>query len=212
MNPFEEGRNPVMVPIDERPTATTGDDGDGEPPAGVRVSPFSMSRMPAFNDSEQSIDDDGPADDAEDVPSMVGSDDVIDVTDPVDDIDDVERSVDPVATDVDGDGDTNKADAAGETVAHAGGLDPMAVAALALSWMPLVGVVLGFVSFMRYSRGRYDRGRWLAVLAIVVSLALLALAAAVYVYETRTMGSPAPTVSTGVYVDRTPSPSAVSTA
>jgi hypothetical protein len=38
----------------------------------------------------------GPADDAEDVPSMVGSDDVIDVTDPVDDIDDVERSVDPV--------------------------------------------------------------------------------------------------------------------
>jgi hypothetical protein len=97
-------------------------------------------------------------------------------------------------------------------VAHAGGLDPMAVAALALSWMPLVGVVLGFVSFMRYSRGRYDRGRWLTVLAIVVSLALLALAAAVYVYEMRAMGSPAPTVSSGVYVDRTPSPSAVSTA
>jgi hypothetical protein len=209
MNPFEEGRNPVMVPIDERPDATSGDDGDGEPPAGVRVSPFSMSRMPAFNDSEQSIDDDGPADDAEDVPSTVGSDDVADGAAPVDD---VERPVEPVATDVDGDGDTNKADAAGETVAHAGGLDPMAVAALALSWMPLVGVVLGFVSFMRYSRGRYDRGRWLAVLAIVVSLALLALAAAVYVYETRTMGSPAPTVSTGVYVDRTPSPSAVSTA
>jgi hypothetical protein len=67
-----------------------------------------------------------------------------DVTAPVDD---VERPVEPVATDVDGDGDTNKADAAGETVAHAGGLDPMAVAALALSWMPLVGVVLGFVSF-----------------------------------------------------------------
>jgi hypothetical protein len=207
MNPFEEGRNPVMVPIDERPDAIAGYDGDGEPPAGVRVSPFSMSRMPAFNDSEQSIDDDGPADDAEDVPSTVGSDDVADGAAA---IDDVERPVEPVATDVDGDGDTNKAEAACETVAHAGGLDPMAVAALALSWMPLVGVVLGFVSFMRYSRGRYDRGRWLAVLAIVVSLALLA--AAVYVYETRTMGSPALTVATGVYVDRTPSPSAVSTA
>jgi hypothetical protein len=209
MNPFEEGRNPVMVPIDERHGATTGYDGGGEPPAGVRVSPFSMSRMPDFNDAEQSIDDDGHADDAEDVPSTVGSDDVADGAATVDD---VERPVEPASTDVDGDGDTNKADAAGDPVAHAGGLDPMAVAALALSWMPLVGVVLGFVSFMRYSRGRYDRGRWLAVLAIVVSLALLALAAAVYVYEMRTMGSPAPTVSSGVYVDRTPSPSAVSTA
>jgi hypothetical protein len=144
MNPFEEGRNPVMVPIDERHGATAGYDGGGEPPAGVRVSPFSMSRMPDFNDAEQSIDDDGHADDAEDVPVTVGDDDVIDVTAPVDD---VERPVEPVATDVDGDGDANKADAAGETVAHAGGLDPMAVAALALSWMPLVGVVLGFVSF-----------------------------------------------------------------
>jgi hypothetical protein len=209
MNPFEEGRNPVMVPIDERHGATAGYDGGGEPPADVRVSPFSMSRMPDFNDAERSIDDDGHADDAEDVPVTVGDAGVIDVTAPVDD---VERPVEPVATDVDGDGDANKADAAGETVAHAGGLDPMAVAALALSWMPLVGVVLGFVSFTRYSRGRYDRGRWLAVLAIVVSLALLALAAAAYVYEMRTMGSPAPTVSSGVYVDRTPSPSAVSTA
>lgn len=209
MNPFEEGRNPVMVPIDERHGATAGYDGGGEPPTGVRVSPFSMSRMPDFNDAEQSIDDDGRADDAEDVPSTVGSDDVADSAATVDD---VERPVEPVATGVDGDGVAVTAGADGDPVAHAGGLDPMAVAALALSWMPLVGVVLGFVSFTRYSRGRYDRGRWMAVLAIVVSLALLALAAAVYVYETRTMGSPAPMVNGGVYVDRTPSPSAVSTA
>ena len=209
MNPFKDGRNPVMVPIDEQPGSTAGDDGADGSPAGVRVSPFSMSRMPDFNDAEQSIDADGHADDAEDVPSTVGDDGVIDVTAPVDD---AERPVEPVATDVDGDGVAVTAATDVDPAPRAGGLDPMAVAALALSWMPLVGVVLGFVSFIRYSRGRYDRGRWLTVLAIVVSLALLALAAAVYVYEMRTMGSPAPTVSSGVYVDRTPSPSAVSTA
>jgi hypothetical protein len=209
MNPFEEGRNPVMVPIDEQPDATAGYDGAGGSPTGVRVSPFSMSRMPAFDDSEQSIDDDGHADDADDVPVTVSDDDVIDVTAPVDG---VERPVDPAATDVDGDGVAVTAATDVDPAPRAGGIDPMAVAALALSWMPLAGVVLGFVSFTRYSRGRYDRGRWLAVLAIVVSLALLALAAAAYVYEMRTMGSPAPTVSSGVYVDRTPSPSAASTA
>lgn len=209
MNPFEEGRNPVMVPIDEQPDATTVDDGDSGSPTGVRVSPFSMSRMPAFDDSEQSIDDDGHADGADDVPVTVSEDDVVDVTAPVDG---VERPVDTAATDVDGDGVAITAATDVDPAPRAGGLDPMAVAALALSWMPLAGVVLGFVSFTRYSRGRYDRGRWLAVLAIVVSLALLALAAAVYVYEMRTMGSPAPTASSGVYVDRSPSPSAVSTA
>lgn len=209
MNPFEEGRNPVMVPIDEQPDATTVDDGAGGSPAGVRVSPFSMSRMPAFDDSEPSNDDDGHADDTDDVPVTVSDDGVIDVTAPVDG---VERPVDPAATDVDGDGVAITAATDVDPAPRAGGLDPMAVAALALSWMPLAGVVLGFVSFMRYSRGRYDRGRWLAVLAIVVSLALLALAAAVYVYEMRTMGSPASSVSSGVYVDRSPSPSAVSTA
>lgn len=209
MNPFEEGRNPVMVPIDEQPDATTVDDGDSGSPTGVRVSPFSMSRMPAFDDSEQSIDDDGHADGADDVPVTVSEDDVVDVTAPVDG---VERPVDPAATDVDGDGVAITAATDVDPAPRAGGLDPMAVAALALSWMPLAGVVLGFVSFTRYSRGRYDRGRWLAVLAIVVSLALLALAAAVYVYETRTMGSSASSASSGVYVDRSPSPSAVSTA
>lgn len=209
MNPFEEGRNPVMVPIDEQPDATTVDDGAGGSPAGVRVSPFSMSRMPAFDDSEPSNDDDGHADDTDDVLVTVSDDDVIDVTSPVDG---VERPVDPAATDVDGDGVAITAATDVDPAPRAGGIDPMAVAALALSWMPLAGVVLGFVSFTRYSRGRYDRGRWLAVLAIVVSLALLALAAAAYVYETRTMGSPASSVSSGVYVDRSPSPSAVSTA
>ena len=209
MNPFEDGRNPVMVPIDEQPDATTVDDGADGSPAGVRVSPFSMSRMPAFNDSEQSIDDDGHADDADDVPVTVSDDDVIDVTATVGS---VERPVNPAETDVDGDGVAITAATDVDPAPRSGGLDPVAVAALALSWMPLVGVVLGFVSFTRYSRGLYDRGRWLAELAIVISLAMLALAAAVYVYETRTMGSPAPSVSSGVYVDRSPSPSAVSMA
>lgn len=56
---------------------------------------------------------------------------------------------------------------------YVGGIDPLAIVALFFSSVPIVGLVLGYISYKRYKNKIYDDGRFLAIIAIIIGLLAL---------------------------------------
>lgn len=60
---------------------------------------------------------------------------------------------------------------------YVGGVDPLAILALFFSGVPIVGLVLGVLSYRRYKNRIYDDGRFLALIAIIIGIIMLVVGA-----------------------------------